>query len=70
MTYWTLMPSTLKLCVTPHNAHHFNAQMTETGKLARDYFKQGELRHIKKLKYWPLEKVLTEKYQMPVDEVG
>ena len=44
--------------------------MTETGKYARDYFKHGELRHIKRLKFWPLETVLLEKYKLPEHEVG
>ncbi|KAK9904075.1 hypothetical protein WJX75_003847 [Coccomyxa subellipsoidea] len=36
-----------------------------TGKYAKDFFnRHGELRHIKKLRYWPLEAVLQEKYDM------
>jgi serine/threonine-protein kinase SRPK3 len=42
----------------------------EKGKYARDYFnRHGELRHIKRLRFWPLDRVLTEKYKMPADEV-
>ena len=37
---------------------------------ARDFFNRaGELRHIKKLKFWPLEEVLVEKYELAVEEV-
>lgn len=40
------------------------------GKYARDFFnRNAELRHIKKLKYWSLDQVLVEKYDIPVDEV-
>lgn len=40
------------------------------GRHARDYFnRNGELRHIKELKFWPLDKVLGEKYQLPAAEV-
>jgi len=39
------------------------------GKYAREFFTaQGELRHIKKLKPWPLDQVLHEKYDMPEHE--
>ena len=35
-----------------------------TGKYSKEYFrKTGELRHITKLKPWPLYDVLTEKYE-------
>jgi len=37
---------------------------------AHDFFNRaGELRHIKKLKFWPLEEVLVEKYELAVEEV-
>mmetsp|Transcript_39270 Transcript_39270/g.54553 ORF Transcript_39270/g.54553 Transcript_39270/m.54553 type:complete len:716 (-) Transcript_39270:7-2154(-) len=33
------------------------------GKYSRDFFnRQGELRHIRKLRFWPIERVLMEKY--------
>lgn len=33
------------------------------GKYSRDFFnRHGELRHIRKLRFWPLERVLVEKY--------
>jgi len=42
-----------------------------TGKYARDFFtRTGELRHIKKLRFWDLEHVLLEKYKLPAAEVG
>jgi serine/threonine-protein kinase SRPK3 len=38
--------------------------MTQTGKFAKDIFNgKGELRHIHKLRSWPLVDVLIEKYQ-------
>ncbi|GLI61516.1 hypothetical protein VaNZ11_003896 [Volvox africanus] len=41
----------------------------EKGKYARDYFnRNGELRHIKKLRFWPLDRVLVEKYKLSEDE--
>ena len=44
--------------------------MYEKGKYARDYFnRNGELRHIKKLRYWPLDRVLVEKYKLSEEEV-
>ena len=37
---------------------------TLLGKYSKEYFrKTGELRHITKLKPWPLFDVLTEKYE-------
>ncbi len=45
-------------------------RLSGTGKYAKDYFnRHGELRHIKKMRFWPLDKVLSEKYHLPVDEV-
>ncbi|KAF6263671.1 kinase-like domain-containing protein [Scenedesmus sp. NREL 46B-D3] len=42
-----------------------------SGKYARDFFNRaGELRHIKRLKFWDLEAVLHEKYRLPRAEVG
>lgn len=46
-------------------------RISGTGKYAKDYFnRHGELRHIKKMRFWPLDKVLTEKYHLPQDEVS
>ncbi|CAD7702095.1 unnamed protein product [Ostreobium quekettii] len=40
-----------------------------SGKYARDFFnRNGDLRNIKHLKYWPLDRVLLEKYRMPLEE--
>ena len=40
------------------------------GQHVREFFnRQGELRHIKKLRFWPLEAVLIEKYELPESEV-
>ena len=45
--------------------------VASTGKHAREYFnRNGKLRHIRKLRYWPLEDVLAEKYDLPEDEVS
>ncbi|CAI5960272.1 unnamed protein product [Closterium sp. NIES-64] len=39
------------------------------GKYSRDFFsRNGELRHIRRLKFWPLDRVLTEKYDLPPAE--
>ncbi|BDA45693.1 probable SRSF protein kinase 2 [Coccomyxa sp. Obi] len=44
-------------------------KVAATGKYAKDFFnRHGELRHIKKLRFWPLEAVLREKYDMPEAE--
>nr|XP_039263595.1 SRSF protein kinase 3-like isoform X2 [Styela clava] len=40
-----------------------------SGKYSHDFFtKRGELRHIHKLKMWPLPDVLVEKYEWPEEE--
>jgi hypothetical protein len=45
-------------------------QVWSSGKYARDFFNRaGELRHIKRLKFWDLEAVLHEKYRLPRAEV-
>lgn len=39
------------------------------GKFAKTFFdKRGNLKHIKQLKYWPIQDVLTEKYHFPARE--
>ena len=49
---------------------HMPRRICCTGKYAKDYFnRHGELRHIKKLRFWPLSRVLQEKYEFPVKEV-
>lgn len=41
-----------------------------TGSYARDFFtRHAELRHIQKLRYWPLQAVLQEKYHLPHPQV-
>ncbi len=46
-------------------------RVCSTGKYAKDYFnRHGELRHIKKLRFWPLDQVLQEKYEFPPQEVS
>lgn len=40
------------------------------GKHSREYFtREGHLRHIHRLNFWPIEKVLMEKYRMDPAEV-
>lgn len=40
------------------------------GKLSREFFtRHGTLRHIRKLRHWPLDRVLAEKYEVPAAEV-
>jgi serine/threonine-protein kinase SRPK3 len=44
-------------------------QIALGGGYSRDYFnRHGELRHIRKLRYWPLDKVLVEKYGFTVQD--
>ena len=39
------------------------------GKFAKTFFdKRGNLKHIKQLKFWPIQDVLTEKYHFPPQE--
>lgn len=41
------------------------------GKYAKNFFdKRGSLKHIKQLKFWPLQEVLTEKYHFPKEEAN
>jgi len=45
-------------------AGHIPRNIAMSGKYSKEYFrKTGELRHITKLKPWPLYDVLTEKYE-------
>jgi serine/threonine protein kinase len=43
-------------------------KLTGQGSHARDFFRAGELRHIKRLRPWPLADVLKRKYDMPPHE--
>jgi serine/threonine protein kinase len=43
-------------------------KLTGQGEHAREFFRGGELRHIKRLRPWPLVEVLKHKYEMPADE--
>jgi len=44
-------------------------KMACTGKYSKNFFdRKGNLKHIKQLKYWPLESVLNEKYHFAMDE--
>jgi serine/threonine-protein kinase SRPK3 len=47
----------------------FPKKLSTTGRYAKNYFdKKGNLKHIQKLRFWPLEEVLREKYQLdPTD---
>ncbi|KAF9269572.1 kinase-like protein [Marasmius fiardii PR-910] len=45
------------------------ANISMTGKYSGNFFnRRGELRHIKKMRYWPLDNVLHEKYLFPRPE--
>eukprot|EP01051_Picozoa_sp_SAG22_P002162 SAG22_NODE_95_length_20791_cov_40.318514_2_plen_547_part_00 len=47
----------------------FPKSLSTRGKYASDFFnRKGELRHVKKLNYWPLVDILNEKYEMEDDE--
>ena len=44
-------------------------RVATSGRYARRCFNRaGELRHIKSLRFWPLDRVLIEKYHLPVEE--
>lgn len=46
-------------------------RVSGVGRYAKDFFNRaGELRHIKRLRFWPLPDVLAQKYEMPPGEVG
>ena len=47
----------------------FPKSLAFSGKWSADLFnRRGELRHIHKLRFWPLTSVLQEKYLMPQEE--
>lgn len=47
----------------------FPRQLALSGKFSSEIFtRRGELRHISRLKYWPLRNVLTDKYLIPGEE--
>ncbi|MCO5612176.1 hypothetical protein L7F22_066438 [Adiantum nelumboides] len=49
----------------------FPKSLAFAGKYSADLFnRRGELRHIHKLRFWPLISVLQEKYLMPFDEAS
>jgi serine/threonine protein kinase len=49
---------------------HYPKSLTSVGKYARDYFtSRGELRNIRaNLKFWPLDRVLHEKYKLAKED--
>jgi len=50
---------------------HIPRQVATAGRYAREYFtREGRLRHIHRLHYWPMDKVLVEKYKLPEGEVS
>merc|ERR1719266_447686 len=47
----------------------FPRALTQKGRVAHHFFnRKGELKHIKKLEFWPLIDVLREKYKKTPDE--
>ncbi|KAH9923759.1 kinase-like protein [Epithele typhae] len=47
----------------------FPKSLAFSGKYSSDFFnRRGELRHIQKLRFWPLEAVLHDKYLLPKEE--
>jgi serine/threonine-protein kinase SRPK3 len=49
---------------------HMPRHVATSGRYAREYFtREGRLRHIHRLHYWPLDRVLREKYKLPEEEV-
>lgn len=50
---------------------HIPRGVATSGRYAREFFtREGRLRHIHRLHYWPMERVLSEKYKLPPAEVG
>ncbi|XP_039263594.2 SRSF protein kinase 3-like isoform X1 [Styela clava] len=48
---------------------HFPKRFAASGQYSKEFFnRRGELRHIHKLKMWPLPDVLVEKYEWPEEE--
>jgi len=55
----------------PGAARGWVVQIALGGKYSRDFFnRHGELRHIRKLRFWPLDQVLVEKYDFPSGEAA
>ncbi len=49
---------------------HIPPEIATAGKHSAEFFTpEGELHHIRALRFWPLERVLQEKYGMPEEEV-
>ncbi|KAI1787723.1 kinase-like protein [Ganoderma leucocontextum] len=47
----------------------FPKSLAFSGKYSSDFFnRRGELRHIQKLRFWPLDSVLHDKYLLPKEE--
>lgn len=50
---------------------HIPRHVATTGRYAREFFtRDGRLRHIHRMHFWPLDRVLADKYRLPVEEVG
>jgi serine/threonine protein kinase len=46
-------------------------QIASSGTRSKDYFNRyGDLKRIRRLKFWPLERVLVEKYNFPVPDAN
>ncbi len=49
---------------------HIPRSVATSGRYAREVFtREGRLRHIHRLNFWPLDRVLEEKYKLPREEV-
>jgi serine/threonine-protein kinase SRPK3 len=49
----------------------FPRHVALSGRYAREYFDSlGELRHIRRIKYWKLKDVLREKYNLSVTDAA
>jgi serine/threonine-protein kinase SRPK3 len=49
---------------------HMPRSVSLSGKHSRDFFnREGKLRHIDRLKFWPLKQVLVDKYRLEPKEV-
>lgn len=59
------------ICSLPKKLNICCFQIALGGCYSRDFFNRyGDLRHIRRLRFWPLNKVLTEKYDFSEQEAN
>jgi len=51
--------------------NNYFVQIALGGRYSRDFFnRSGDLRHIRRLRFWPITKVLTEKYDFSAQDAS